>query len=52
MDEKELQKKIDEAIASVKADYDKKLEEFKASIVEKDNLIKDYEEKLKLPIMY
>jgi len=47
LDEKELQKKIDEAIASVKADYDKKLEEFKASIVEKDNLIKDYEEKLK-----
>lgn len=45
--EKQLQEKIDEAIASVKAEYDKKLDEAKASVLEKDNLIKEYDEKLK-----
>jgi hypothetical protein len=45
--EKQLQEKIDEAVASVKTEYDKKLDEAKASVLEKDNLIKEYDEKLK-----
>jgi hypothetical protein len=45
--EQQLQEKINEAIAIVKVEYEGKLQTIQASLIEKDNQLKEFDEKLK-----